>query len=80
MSTAWTARAMLQPGLVEWMACRRYLSATRASSPETYPTVEQAAWSRLEEDLARFGSPLFAAPSFVAPPATARAAADPRGS
>ena len=79
MSTAWTARAMLRPGLVEWMAWRRYLIATRASSPETYPAIEQAAWFRLQKDLARFGSPLPADPSFVDARTTARAPADPRG-
>jgi hypothetical protein len=79
MSTGWTARAMLQPGLVEWMAWRRYLVATRASSSATYPTIEEAAWFRLQEDLARLGSPRSADPSFVAPRATARAPADPRG-
>jgi hypothetical protein len=79
MRTAWTARAMLQPGLVEWMAWRRYLAATRSSSTATYPIIEEAAWFRLQEDLARLGSPLFADPSFVAPRATARAQAEPRG-
>lgn len=78
MSTGWTARAMLQPGLVESMAWRRYLTTTRASSSATYPIIEAAAWFRLQEDLARLGSPLSADPSFVAPRTTARAPADPR--
>ena len=77
MSTPWTARAMLEPGLVERMAWRRYLIATRASSRETYPAVEETAWSRLHEDLARLGSPLPADPSLAAPTSTVRAPADP---
>jgi hypothetical protein len=78
MSVPWTRRAMLKPGLVEWMAWRRYLTATRASSSVTYPIIEEAAWLRLQEDLARFGSPP-ADRSLVAEQAAARGPADPRG-
>jgi hypothetical protein len=60
MSSTWTERATMKPGLVEWMAWRRYLTATRASSPATYPIIEDAAWLRLQEDLARFAPPLSA--------------------
>lgn len=78
MSVAWTDRAMLKPGLVEWMAWRRYLTATRASSSATYPSIEEAAWLRLQEDLARFGSPLSAYRSLIAEQAGVRAPADRR--
>ena len=67
---------MLKPGLVEWIAWRRYLTATRASSPATYPIVEAAAWLRLQEDLARFGSPRSADRSLAAPANPAREPAD----
>jgi hypothetical protein len=70
---------MLKPGLVEWMAWRRYLTATRASSSTTYPIIEEAAWLRLQEDLAQFGSPRSAGRSSVAEQAAARAPADPLG-
>jgi hypothetical protein len=79
MSAAWTERAMLKPGLLQWLAWRRYLSATRASSSGTYPVLEERAWLRLQQDLARFGSPLSAERSSVAEPAAARAPADRRG-
>lgn len=76
MSVPWTRRAMLKPGLVEWMAWRRYLTATRASSSVTYPIIEEAAWLRLQEDLARFGSAPSADRSLVAEQAAAREPAD----
>jgi hypothetical protein len=69
---------MLKPGLVEWMAWRRYLTTTRASSPATYPIVEEAAWHRLQDDLARFGSKRSADRSSVAEQAAAGGPADPR--
>jgi hypothetical protein len=78
MSAAWTERAKLKPGLVEWMAWRRYLTITRASSAATYPITEEAAWLRLQEDLARFGSPRSADRSSVAEQAAVRAPSDPR--
>lgn len=76
MSVPWTRRAMLKPGLVEWMAWRRYLTATRASSSVTYPIIEEAAWLRLQEDLAWFGSAPSADRSLVAEQAAAREPAD----
>jgi hypothetical protein len=56
MSTSWTDRAKVKPGLVERMAWRRYLTATRSSSPAAYPIIEEAAWLRLQKDLAQFGA------------------------
>ena len=47
---------MQKPRLVEWMAWRRYLTATRASSSSTYPVIEEAAWTRLLDDLAQVES------------------------
>ena len=43
--------AMQKPRLLEWMAWRRYLIATRASSGETYNVIEESAWIRLVADL-----------------------------
>ena len=57
MSASWTERAKLNPGLVERMAWRRYLTATRASSLAAYVGSEEAAWFRLQDDLAQFGLP-----------------------
>lgn len=48
--------AMQKPSLVEWMAWRRYLVATRASSSAAYALIEEAAWARLLDDLARVES------------------------
>jgi len=79
MSTGWPERVMEKPGVLEWMAWRRYLIATRASSSAAYPIIEEAAWGRLQEDLARVGSPLAADRAFVAAEAAARTPADPRG-
>jgi hypothetical protein len=79
MRAAWTERALLKPGLLEWLAWRRYLTATRASSSGTYPFIEERAWLGLQQDLARLGSPLSADRSSVAKPAAARARADRRG-
>ena len=76
MSAAWPERARVKPGLVEWMAWRRYLTATRASSPATYSIVEESAWLRLQEDLARFGSPPSAHRSPIAEQTSARSSAD----
>jgi hypothetical protein len=78
MSTGWPERVLEKPGVLEWMAWRRYLIATRASSPTAYPIIEEAAWGRLQEDLARVGLPL-ADRAFVAAEAAARTPADPRG-
>jgi hypothetical protein len=69
----------VKPGLVEWMAWRRYLTVTRASSPAMSPVAEEAAWLRLQEDLARFGSPVSADRSAIAEQASARSSADPHG-
>lgn len=79
MSANWAERIIQKPSVLEWMAWRRYLTATRASSPLAYPLSEEAAWARLREDLARVGSPLLSDPPFVAekaaaPPREARAA------
>jgi alpha-D-ribose 1-methylphosphonate 5-triphosphate synthase subunit PhnH len=79
MSTTWTQRAIEKPGVLEWMAWRRYLTATRASSSAEYPVIEEAAWERLREDLARVGSPLRPDRSFVSETAAAPAPADSRG-
>lgn len=57
MSTDRAAWAMQKPRLVEWMAWRRYLIATRADSSAAYYVREEAAWARLLDDLARVGSP-----------------------
>ena len=70
---------MMKPGLVEWMAWRRYLTATRASSSAMYPIVEEAAWLRLQEDLARFGTPLSTDRSLVGRHTAGRGPADPHG-
>jgi hypothetical protein len=48
---------MQKPRLVEWMAWRRYLIATRASSSAPYHVREEAAWARLLDDLAGVGVP-----------------------
>lgn len=45
--------AMQKPRLREWMAWRRYLIATRASSGATYRIIEEDAWIRLMDDLDR---------------------------
>lgn len=79
MSATWTERAIENPGVLEWMAWRRYLTATRASSPADYPIIEEAAWGRLREDLARVGSPLRPDRSFVSETAAVRTPADSRG-
>jgi hypothetical protein len=52
VSTDRAAWAMQIPRLVEWMAWRRYLIATRASSSAPYHVREEAAWARLLDDLA----------------------------
>jgi hypothetical protein len=70
---------MLKPGLLERLAWRRYLTATRASSSRTYPVIEKRAWLRLQQDFARLGSPLSADRSSVAEPAAVRARAGRRG-
>jgi hypothetical protein len=57
---------MQKPGLLEWMAWRRYLTATRASRPAAYPIMEEAAWRRLQEDLAGVGPPISSDRSVVA--------------
>ena len=49
---------MLSPGLVERMAWRRYyLIATRARDSASYARVEEAAWQRLQRELAQIGAP-----------------------
>jgi hypothetical protein len=70
----WT---MQKPSLVEWMAWRRYLIATRASSAAAYAVIEEAAWTRLLDDLGQVAQP---APgrSFVAEPRGLSITADPR--
>lgn len=64
-------RAMQRASVLEWMAWRRYLIATRASSSAEYSVVEEGAWRRLREDLARVGSPLSSDQPFVTEKATA---------
>jgi hypothetical protein len=77
VSTDRAAWAMQKPRLVEWMAWRRYLIATRASSPAAYLVSEEAAWQRLREDLAQMES-VFREESSLAAKAAARATAQPR--
>lgn len=79
MSATWTQRAIEKPGVLEWMAWQRYLTATRASSSMEYPIVEETAWERLRDDLARVGSPLHPDRPFVSDAAAARIPADSRG-
>jgi hypothetical protein len=79
MSATWTQRAIEKPGVLEWMAWRRYLTATRASSSVEYPIIEEAAWERLREDFARVGSPFRPGRSFVSETAAARTPAGSRG-
>jgi hypothetical protein len=77
MTADWAAWAMRKPRLVEWMAWRRYLIATRASSPAAYFVSEEAAWQRLLEDLAQMES-VFREGSSLAAEAAARTTAKPR--
>jgi hypothetical protein len=70
---------MQKPSLVEWMAWRRYLVATRASSPAAYSVIEAGAWTRLLDDLAQGESQRSPGRSFVAEPKGLRTTADPRG-
>jgi hypothetical protein len=70
--------AMQKPSLVEWMAWRRYLIATRACGSAAYAVIEEAAWTRLVDDLARVESQLSPGRSFVAEPRGLRTTADPR--
>jgi hypothetical protein len=79
MSVGWAERVVQGPPVLEWMAWRRYLTATRASSPAAYSILEEAAWDRLREDLARVGSPLSSDEPFVSEKAAARTLADPLG-
>ncbi|HEX2044472.1 MAG TPA: hypothetical protein VHF23_02455 [Gaiellaceae bacterium] len=79
MSAISPERVSEKPGILEWLAWRRYLTMTRASSAVEYPIVEAAAWAQLLEDLARAGSPLFPDPSVVSETAAARTPADLRG-
>lgn len=79
MSTDRAEWAMQKPRLVEWMAWRRYLIATRASSPAAYPVIEEAAWTRLLDDLAQVESPPSPHRSLVAERRGLRTTADPRG-
>jgi hypothetical protein len=53
MSAGWSERAMQKPPVLEWMAWRRYLNATRASSLAAYGINEEEAWRRLQDDLAQ---------------------------
>jgi hypothetical protein len=39
------------PGILVWMAWRRYLTSVRASDPGSYEVVEASAWERLQEEL-----------------------------
>jgi hypothetical protein len=58
MTAGWTERAILKPGLVERMAWRRYyMTATRARDSAAYTSVEEAAWQRLQTDLAQIDAP-----------------------
>jgi hypothetical protein len=72
-------RVIQKPCVLEWMAWRRYLTTTRASNSAAYPVIEEAAWGRLRDDLARVGSPVSPDRPFVSEKATARTPADPRG-
>jgi hypothetical protein len=74
-----TMRVIQKPCVLEWMAWRRYLTTTRASNSAAYPIIEEAAWRRLREDLARVGSPLPHDRSFVSETRAARTPADSRG-
>jgi hypothetical protein len=71
--------AMQKPRLVEWMAWRRYLIATRASSSAAYSVIEEAAWTRLLDDLAQMESQPSRDPSLGAERKGLRTTADPRG-
>lgn len=51
-------QVMERPTILEWLAWRRYLTATRASDARTYSIFEEAAWERLQADLAAIGSSL----------------------
>ncbi len=79
MSAQRTEWAMQKPSLVEWMAWRRYLIATRASRSAAYSVIEESAWTRLLDDLAQVESQPSPGRSFVAEPQGLRATADPRG-
>jgi hypothetical protein len=79
MSTDWAEWTMQKPRLLEWMAWRRYLIATRASSSTAYSAIEEAAWTRLLDDLARVDSPPSSNRSFVGERRPPRTTADPRG-
>jgi len=52
-----TEWAMQRPRLVESMAWRRYLVATRARSAEAFALIEEAAWTGLLDALARVELP-----------------------
>jgi hypothetical protein len=71
--------AMQKPSLVEWMAWRRYLVATRASSSAVYSVIEEAAWTRLLDDLAQVESQPSHSRSLVAEPRGLPTTADPLG-
>jgi hypothetical protein len=79
MSTERTEWAMQKPRLVEWMAWRRYLIATRAGSPAAYPVIEEAAWARLLGDLAQVELPPSPDRSSSSSGGVLRTTADPRG-
>jgi hypothetical protein len=42
MSATWAERVMQKPSILEWMAWRRYLTATRASGALAYPLIEES--------------------------------------
>jgi hypothetical protein len=72
--------AMQKPSLVEWMAWRRYLVATRASSSAAYALIEEAAWTRLLDDLGQVESQQPSpGRSSVAEPRGLHTTADPLG-
>jgi hypothetical protein len=58
MKSQSVTRVMERPTILEWLAWRRYLTATRASDARTYSVFEEAAWERLQADLAAIGSSL----------------------
>jgi hypothetical protein len=57
------------PGILVWMAWRRYLTTTRASDPAAYEVVEASAWERLRTELDSAGRPPTTALSRLVPPA-----------
>ena len=71
-------QVMERPSILEWLAWRRYLTATGASDARTYAFSEEAAWERLQADLASIGSSLPLEGSTVVEMAAVGAHEDPR--